>query len=224
MARVFNQERFLTALLAFSDGAFGNPRQRRVILHLSGGPQQFHTVTGEPISEGEMNGLCISTVFRSCLVGLLAWSFTCEFERPLHVSTSVWAVFVFAGAYPEMPPTWSLQKAHGPRAALQPCSVRSASAETSGRALYRQPPPWVLAGSAKPVTKNLVCKRTHVRGPLTYSTNVMLMFRHDSWECPGGDHKEPGPKPGHCWNQRGRSAQVRIRQIFILLQQWQSQI
>lgn len=54
MPRRSNQEQILTALLAFSDGAFGNPRQRRVLVHLSGGPQQLHTATGEPISEGKM--------------------------------------------------------------------------------------------------------------------------------------------------------------------------
>lgn len=55
------RSRFSPPLLRFSDGAFGNPRQRRVLLHLTGGPQQFHTVTGEPMSEGKMNGLCMST-------------------------------------------------------------------------------------------------------------------------------------------------------------------
>lgn len=130
MPRVFNQEQFLTLLVGFSDGAFGNPWEWGVILHFSGGPQEFHTVAGEPISEGEMSRLCICTVFRSLLISHI---------MHLYVSRSVWPMFVFAGAYPEMPGAWSLQKAHSPRAALQPCSVRSAAAETSGCTLYCQP-------------------------------------------------------------------------------------
>lgn len=75
--------------LGVSDGAFGDPWKRRVILHLPGGPQQFHPVTGEPISEGETNGPCISSVFTSCFAGLTALSSMYEFERPLHVPRSV---------------------------------------------------------------------------------------------------------------------------------------
>lgn len=81
MPRVFNQEQFLTTLVGFSDGAFGNPWERGVILHFSGGPQEFHTVAGEPISEGEMSRLCICAVFRSLLISHIALSSMCEFKE-----------------------------------------------------------------------------------------------------------------------------------------------
>lgn len=37
------------------------------------------------------------------------------------------------------------------------------------------------------------------------------MSRHVPWECSGGDYKETWPQPGHRWDKRGCTTQVRTR-------------